>query len=81
MKETYSIMQSQHNLSQVLREVAAGYEVNITRHKKSVARIVPSEESDRVEFPDFAERSLRIWGGPWTGASSDELLDESRGKH
>ena len=36
--KTFSIMETQHNLALVLREVAAGHEVGITRHKKLVAR-------------------------------------------
>ncbi|MEW6752108.1 MAG: type II toxin-antitoxin system prevent-host-death family antitoxin [Candidatus Latescibacterota bacterium] len=78
-KRSYSIMQSQHNLAQVVREVEAGYEVQITRRKRPVARLVPPEEDDRVEFPDFAARARRIWGGRWQGRSTDELVDEQRG--
>lgn len=78
--KTYSIMESQHNLSRVLREVSAGYEVGITRRKKLVARILPAVDDDRVEFPDFEARVRRIWGRRWKGRSSDRLLDESRGE-
>jgi antitoxin (DNA-binding transcriptional repressor) of toxin-antitoxin stability system len=77
--KTYSIMESQHNLSSVLREVEAGYEVGITRRKQLVARLLPAEEDDRVDMPDFAARAARIWDGGWRGGSSDELLDETRG--
>jgi prevent-host-death family protein len=79
-KKTYSIMESQHNLAQVVREVEAGYEVEITRRKKRVARMVPPEEDDRVEFPDFAARAGGIWGQGWRGRSSNELVDEQRGE-
>ena len=79
-KKTYSIMASQHNLAQVVREVEAGYEVGITRRKKLVARLLPPEEDDQVEFPDFAERARKIWGDAWQGRSSQELVDESRGE-
>ena len=30
-------------------------------------------------FPDFKERAQKIWGVTWSGAGSDELLEESRG--
>lgn len=78
-KKTYSIMESQHNLAQVVRDVEAGYEVQITRRKVAVARMLPAEEDDRVEFPDFAARAHSIWGDSWQGSSSQELVDESRG--
>jgi len=32
--KTFSIMEVQHNFSRVLREVAAGHDVGITRRKK-----------------------------------------------
>ncbi len=79
-KKTYSIMESQHNLAQVVREVEAGYEVGITRRKTLVARMLPPEEDDHVEFPDFAARARAIWGETWQGRSSQELVDEGRGE-
>lgn len=72
-------MVTQHNLSRVLKEVEAGHEVGITRRKQLVARLLPPLEPEEVELPDFAERAREIWHEGWTGASSDDLLDESRG--
>ena len=77
--KTFSIMETQHNLARVLRQVEAGHEVGITRRKKLVARILPPTNPERVEFPDFAERAKRVWGKSWKGTSSSELLNESRG--
>ncbi len=73
-------METQHNLSRVLREVESGHEVAITRRKKVVARLVPPSAKGKVRFPDFAARAREIWGSPWKGAGTDELLDESRGE-
>jgi hypothetical protein len=39
----------------------------------------PVARGEVVEFPDFAARARRNWGESWRGATSDELLDESRG--
>jgi len=75
----FSIMETQHNLSKVLREVEAGEEVQITRRKKVVARLLPPAVSEPVRFPDFSARARRTWGETWKGSSSDELLNQSRG--
>ncbi len=58
---------------------AAGHEVGITRRKKVVARLLPPRDTGKVVFPDFGARARDIWGGGWQGASSDTLLEESRG--
>jgi antitoxin (DNA-binding transcriptional repressor) of toxin-antitoxin stability system len=77
--KTFSIMETQHNLARVLREVAAGHEVGITRRKKLVARLLPPAEQVAVEFPDFVARARSVWKHGWTGASSADLLDLTRG--
>jgi prevent-host-death family protein len=75
----FSIMETQHNLSRVLREVEAGHEVLITRRKKVVARLLPPLDPKIVRFPDFEGRARGLWGENWTGSPSDNLLDDSRG--
>jgi antitoxin (DNA-binding transcriptional repressor) of toxin-antitoxin stability system len=75
----YSIMETQHHLSRVLREVEAGREVGITRRKKVVAYVRPAAEGAAVSFPDFTERARAIWGKGWRGWSAEELVRESRG--
>lgn len=77
--KTFSIMETQHNLASVLREVEAGGEVGITRRRKLVARILPVEGSQETTFPDFAARAQEVWGKTLAATSSDELLDETRG--
>jgi antitoxin (DNA-binding transcriptional repressor) of toxin-antitoxin stability system len=77
--KTFTIMETQHNLAKVLREIEAGREVQITRRRKVVARILPPETPPEVTFPPFVARARGVWGEKWTGAGSDELLDESRG--
>ena len=77
--KTFSIVETQHNLARVLREVEAGYEVGITRRRKLVARILPVGESPETSFPDFASRGQKVWGKSQAPTSSDQLLDESRG--
>jgi antitoxin (DNA-binding transcriptional repressor) of toxin-antitoxin stability system len=76
--KTFSIMETQHHLSRVLRVVASGQSVGITRRKQLVAKIIPVKTE--VELPDFVARARKIWGKSWQGTSSEALLDEIRGK-
>ena len=71
-------MQAQHNLSALLRHVAQGQTLVITNRRRPVARLSPVRAA-KVDFPDFKARAARTWSGPWRGAGSAELLDESRG--
>lgn len=74
-----SIMEAQHNLSKVLQQVEEGHAVYVTRRKQVVAKVIPPEKEGAVTFPDFAKRARQTWGKAWTGASTDDLLDETRG--
>jgi len=71
-------MQAQHNLAALLREVERGQTLVITNRRRPVARLSPVR-SARVDFPDFKARAACTWSSPWRGASSAELLDQSRG--
>jgi prevent-host-death family protein len=78
--KTFSVMEAQHNLAVLLREVEAGRELTITRRRKPVARLAPVPPEGPVEFPDFAARARKTWRGPWRGAGAQELVDASRGE-
>jgi len=78
--KTVSIMQAQHNLSKVLRELQPGDRVAITRHKKIVAEVTSPVKSETVEFPDFNKRAQKTWGKAWEGTSTDALIRETRGE-
>ncbi len=78
--KTFSVMEAQHNLAVLLREVEAGRELTITRRRKPVARLSPVPAHEPVVFPDFAARARETWRGPWRGASALELVEETRGE-
>lgn len=78
--KTFSVMEAQHNLAVLLREVEAGRELTITRRRKPVARLLPVPTAEPVKFPDFAARARKTWRGPWRGADTQELVEEIRGE-
>jgi prevent-host-death family protein len=77
--KTFSVMEAQHNLAALLREVEAGRDLTITRRRKPVAVLSPVPPPAAMIFPDFAARARRTWRGPWRGADAGRLVDESRG--
>ncbi|MFM8460345.1 MAG: type II toxin-antitoxin system Phd/YefM family antitoxin [Chthoniobacterales bacterium] len=78
MIKTASVMQAQHNLAALLREIERGQTLVITNRRRPVARLSPVRVA-KMEFPDFKARAARTWSGTWRGAGSLALLDESRG--
>lgn len=75
-----TIMEAQHNLSKVLRSMGPSDRVAITRNKKIVAELSPPREALPPIFPDFAARARTTWGERWKGASTQDLVHDSRGE-
>ena len=77
--KTATVRQIQHNLSEVLRWLEDGQEVEITRRNRVIARIVPAIGQSRpLTWPDFVERSARVWGKRLRGKSVSRLIIEDR---
>ncbi|NWG14091.1 MAG: hypothetical protein HXY20_11215 [Acidobacteria bacterium] len=77
MKKT-SVRKVQHHLSEVLRWVERGQEVNITRRNQIIANVVPAGLSNRIQWPDFLGRAKAIWGDRLKGAPVSRILIEQR---
>jgi antitoxin (DNA-binding transcriptional repressor) of toxin-antitoxin stability system len=76
--KTATVRQIQHNLNEVLAWVAEGETVAITRHKETVAKIVPAKRKAKpLAWPDFAARLKKIYprGNP-KGKPASEVIKE-----
>src|SRR5213593_1540899 len=77
--KTATIRQIQHHLSEVLRWVEDGQEVQIARRKRVIAKIVPARDDQQsVVWPDFIGRSTKIWGKSIRGKSVSRIIIEDR---
>jgi len=63
-----------HEIEDLLRQ---GEEVQITKHRRVIARLVPEREKKTPEIPDFLSRLKKIYGKPLkvTGA---EIIAKDR---
>jgi prevent-host-death family protein len=76
--KTASVYDVQHHFSRVLRWVATGETVVISRHRVPVARLVPVKgKSASVTMPDFMARLQKNYGGRPIH-DSQPVLDELR---
>jgi prevent-host-death family protein len=75
---TATIREAQHNLPRILRAVARGEVVEITRRNRVVARLVPATQPPKDGLPDFVARARAIWGRGPAGPSTSALVIEGR---
>ncbi len=81
---TATVSDIQHNLAAYLRRVEAGEAIEIRRHNKVVARLVPGDNDDvpglRVDWSDMRTWRRQVWGDrPLPGTPTSEIVYESRG--
>lgn len=68
-----------YNFNHIATLLQEGEEIQITKRKRVVARLLPPEAPKRVQMPDFAARMKRIFGDSIMEVSNAELLEEERG--
>ena len=74
--KTATVREAQHHLQKILRAVAQGEVVEITRRNRIVARLVPATQVPRNGLPDFVARARALWGkGPAGMPTSDLVVD------
>jgi antitoxin (DNA-binding transcriptional repressor) of toxin-antitoxin stability system len=62
--KTATVRQLRHDFGEVLSWIMDGEEVIITKHRRSIARMLPvvSEEENQVKMPDFSKRMEKVFG-------------------
>ena len=81
---TASIRDVRHDLNRILEWVANGEEVTITKHRRTVARMLPAHagKPTAAPMPDIGVRLQKVFGRK---VISDQavraVLDESRGAY
>lgn len=75
---TVGAFEAKTHLSALLDKVAAGEEVVITRHGRSVARLVRAEDADRDNLDAVIARLKALRAGTVLGSDWKALRDEGR---
>jgi prevent-host-death family protein len=82
--KTASIREVRHDLSRILEWVTSGEEVAITKHRRTVARLLParSRKSIAAPMPDIGSRLQKVFGRKIiSDKAMRAVLDESRGDY
>jgi prevent-host-death family protein len=75
-----SVRELQQNLRQVLARVERGQVIEVTRHRRRVARLSPSDEATPADpWPDLDARAARVFGKRIIVPGASALLLDDRG--
>jgi len=80
--KTASIRDMRHDFNRVLAWVSNGEEVAITKHRRTVARLLPArvQKAAAVRMPNIADRLQMVFGQKViSDKAMRAVLDESRG--
>ncbi len=80
--KTTTVRELRNNYSKVLKWVAKGEEVDVTRRGEVVAKVVPpsSAKATQVDWSQSAALSRRAWSTALTKEESATILADSQGR-
>jgi antitoxin (DNA-binding transcriptional repressor) of toxin-antitoxin stability system len=77
-----SIRDLRYAFKKIERLLYEGHEIQITKHRRVIARLVPErDESATTMTPDFKERLRKIYGGKVLSVSGADLISADRGRY
>lgn len=80
-KATVSVRELQQNLKQVLARVERGQVIEVTRHRRPVARLSPARPAGPpAPWPDLDARARAVFGDRIVRPSPSQLVIEDRGE-
>jgi antitoxin (DNA-binding transcriptional repressor) of toxin-antitoxin stability system len=78
--KTASIRDLRYHFPKVERMLAQGQEIQITKRKKVIAKLVPAAAAP-PERPDFMARLKEIWGDRILTPSNAEIIAQDRDRY
>ena len=75
-----SIRDLRYDFKRIERLLLQGEEIQITKFRRVIARMMPEREQVAKELPDFQERVRRIYGNKVLAVSGAELISSDRNR-
>jgi antitoxin (DNA-binding transcriptional repressor) of toxin-antitoxin stability system len=72
--KTASVRDLRYDFPRIERLLCQGEEVQITKRRKIIARLIPEQPKVRPEMPDFMERLRSIYGDKVNEVSGAEIV-------
>ena len=70
-----------YNFPQIEAQLRSGEEIQITKRKRVIARLVPVRALGKRKMPDFAKMLKEIYGDKVMKTTGAKLISELRGKY
>jgi prevent-host-death family protein len=78
--KTVSVRELQQNIKSVLERVERGEVIQVTRHRRLVARLMPAgARKGEVQWPDLEKRAKRVFGDRVVDPPPSLQVSEDRG--
>jgi antitoxin (DNA-binding transcriptional repressor) of toxin-antitoxin stability system len=78
---TASVRDLRYEFKKIERLLRQGQEIQITKRRKVIARLVPESAARAKEVPDFQARRRRIYGDKVLAVSGAELVSADRNRY
>lgn len=79
--KTASIGDLRYRFARIERFLRQGEEIQITKRRKVIARLVPDHGQASIAMPDFLGRLRSIYGRKMLKVSGAELLEKDRDRY
>jgi antitoxin (DNA-binding transcriptional repressor) of toxin-antitoxin stability system len=76
-----SVRDLRYGFKKIERLLRQGEEVQITKRRRVIARLVPETSEERIEMPDFLARLRKIYGDKVLAVSGAELISADRDRY
>jgi antitoxin (DNA-binding transcriptional repressor) of toxin-antitoxin stability system len=75
-----SVRDLRYNFPQIEAQLRSGQEIEITKRKRVIARLLPVRPHAKTPTPDFTKMLREIYGERVMKTSGADLISEQRGK-
>ena len=76
-----SVRDLRYGFKKIERLLRQGEEIQITKRRRVIARLVPEREGTRAESPDFLARLRAIYGDKVLAVSGAHLISGDRSRY
>jgi len=76
-----SVRDLRYDFKKIERLLLQGEEIQITKRKRVIARLLPEREESEKKMPDFLARVRRIYGNKVLAVSGADLIAADRDRY